>query len=52
MKTDKPKTNHTFSVVLSLSSYSALKRLAESESRTIAQMARVLIERAVKGERK
>jgi len=42
------KKKHPMTIVLTDETYAALKKMAEKESRPVAQMARVLIERAVK----
>jgi len=39
---------HPMTIVLTEETYKALVKMAEKESRPVAQMARVLIERAVK----
>jgi len=43
---------HPITVVLKEDTHKALKKRAEEESRPVAQMARVIIERALKGEEK
>lgn len=42
------KKKHPMTIVLTEEIYNSLVKLAEKESRPVAQMARVLIERAVK----
>lgn len=41
------KIKHPITVVLSKETHEALRKMAEKESRPIAQMARVIIEKAV-----
>jgi predicted transcriptional regulator len=50
MKKEKPVEKKPFTIVLDQDNYDKLTKLAEKESRPRAQMARVLIERALKEE--
>ena len=43
-------TKHPITIVLTDETHKALKKRAEEESRPVAQMARVIIEQALKGE--
>jgi len=42
------KKKHPMTIVLTKETHEALAKMAEKESRPVAQMARVIIERAVK----
>ena len=42
------KKKHPFTVLLAKETYITLARMAEKESRPVSQMARVIIERALK----
>ena len=50
LREGNPMKKHPITIVLTEETHKALKKRAEEESRPVAQMARVIIEKEMKGE--